>query len=102
MLRWYPVRATAGEFLRAWVTAGEEAGLIYEISDAIRRGIQTWKGNLRKRLDGLIEALSVSARIPRHAGFEAMVHRRGAEVIPVRVREFKEVFTTAVDTGIPV
>jgi hypothetical protein len=64
LLRQYQLRAKARDVLTVWVTAGEGAGLVVQIAEALRRETQSWKGNSRTKFNGLLDALTVSVGIP--------------------------------------
>jgi hypothetical protein len=95
LLRQYQLRAKARDVLTVWVTAGEGAGLVVQIAEALRRETQSWKGNSRTKFNGLLDALTVSVGIPGIAKIDATVRKRVSQTTPMGVREFEEVIRAA-------
>lgn len=99
LLRQYQVRADARGALTVWVTAGEEAGLIAQLADAIKRATSTWRSGARSRIRDSLEALTVSVGIPGVAHLDATVRPGAPAGAPAGAREFEDLVRTAATSG---
>lgn len=96
LLREVQRRAEARGALTAWVTAGESAGLIAAVAEALDRATKEWRSEARKRLSERLERLTLTVGVPGVARVETQFGRRGGEAPTHGVREFEDVIRDTV------
>lgn len=98
LLRGYERIAHEKGIATAWVTAGEDAGLITQIAEGITHASQNWRAASRKAIASHVESVTISAGVPGVAQASATL-RPAAAGAPSGTRDFERLISAAATAG---
>jgi hypothetical protein len=98
LLREMQRRAEARGVLTAWVTAGESAGLVPGVVEAIGRATRTWKADLRRGLTDRLDKVDLTVGVPGVAKVETSLRPNAGD--PAGGRAFEDLVRDTVTAAL--